>query len=139
MVITSYHIQNILRTYSQQLSEGTRLARTRKMDKVDRDDFVKISTEARKRYMIEKISQEMVQNLGSGLERNNTAEEILNRLSREYGQPLDVDLKEDQGLVFKIKGRDDGQVPESLSPAASEQLKTRLMDITKAVISNNLL
>jgi hypothetical protein len=139
MVITSYHIQNILRTYSQQLSEGTRLARTRKMDKVDRNDFVKISTEARKRYMIEKISQEMVQNLGSGLERNNTAEEILNRLSREYGQPLDVDLKEDQGLVFKIKGRDDGQGPESLSPAASEQLKTRLMDITKAVISDNLL
>ena len=139
MVITSYHIQNILRTYSQQLSEGTRLARTRKMDRVDRDDLVKISTEARKRYMIEKISQEMVQNLGSGLERNNTAEEILNRLSREYGQPLDVDLKEDQGLVFKIKGRDDGQVPESLSPAASEQLKTRLMDITKAVISDNLL
>lgn len=139
MVITSYHIQNILRTYSQQLSEGTRLARTRKMDRVDRDDLVKISTEARKRYMIEKISQEMVQNLGSGLERNNTAEEILNRLSREYGQPLDVDLKEDQGLVFKIKGRDDGQVSESLSPAASEQLKTRLMDITKAVISDNLL
>jgi hypothetical protein len=139
MVITSYHIQNILRTYSQQLSEGTRLARTRKMDRVDRDDLVKISTEARKRYMIEKISQEMVQNLGSGLERNNTAEEILNRLSREYGRPLDVDLKEDQGLVFRIKGRDDGQVPESLSPAASEQLKTRLMDITKAVISDNLL
>ena len=139
MVITSYHIQNILRTYSQQLSEGSRLARTRKMEGVDRNDFVKISTEARKRYMIEKISQEMVQNLGSGLERNNTAEEILNRLSREYGQPLDVDLKADQGLVFKIRGRDDGQVPESLSPAASEQLKTRLMDITKAVVSDNLL
>lgn len=139
MVITSYHIQNILRTYSQQLSEGSRLARTRKMDGVDRNDFVKISTEARKRYMIEKISQEMVQNLGSGLERNNTAEEILNRLSREYGQPLDVDLKADQGLVFKIRGRDGGQVPASLSPAASEQLKTRLMDITKAVISDNLL
>jgi hypothetical protein len=139
MVITSYHIQNILRTYSQQLSEGTRLARTRRIDKVDRNDFVKISTEARKRYMIEKISQEMVQNLGSGLERNNTAEEILNRLSQEYGQPLDVALKEDQGLVFKIKGQDSGPVSGTLPAADSEQLKTRLMDITKAVISNNLL
>jgi len=139
MVITSYHIQNILRTYSQQLSEGSRLARVRKMDNVDRNDFVKISTEARKRYMIEKISQEMVQNLGSGPERNNTAQEILNRLSREYGQPLDVALKEDQGLVFKVLGQDDGQALAALSPADSEQLKTRLMDITKAVISDNLL
>jgi hypothetical protein len=109
------------------------------MDNVDRNDFVKISTEARKRYMIEKISQEMVQNLGSGPERNNTAQEILNRLSREYGQPLDVALKEDQGLVFKVLGQDDGQALAALSPADSEQLKTRLMDITKAVISDNLL
>jgi hypothetical protein len=138
MVITSYHIQNILRTYSQQLSEGTRLARTRKMDRVDRNDLVKISTEARKQYMIEKISQEMVQNLGNGLERNNTAQEILNRLSQEYGQPLDVALQENQGLIFQIK-QDSGPVRETLSPADSEQLKTRLMDITKTVVSNNLL
>ena len=138
MVITSYHIQNILRTYSQQLSEGTRLARTRKMDRVDRSDLVKISTEARKQFMIEKISQEMVQNLGSGLERNNTVQEILNRLSQEYGQPLDVALQGDQGLIFKIK-QDSGPVRETLSPADSEQLKTRLMDITKTVVSNNLL
>jgi hypothetical protein len=138
MVITSYHIQNILRTYSQQLSEGTRLARTRKMDRVDRNDLVKISTEARKQYMIEKISQEMVQNLGSGLERNNTAQEILNRLSQEYGQPLDVALLENQGLIFQIR-QDSGPVRETLSPADSEQLKTRLMDITKTVVSNNLL
>jgi hypothetical protein len=138
MVITSYHIQNILRTYSQQLSEGTRLARTRKMDRVDRNDLVKISTEARKQYMIEKISQEMVQNLGSGLERNNTAQEILNRLSQEYGQPLDVALLENQGLIFQIR-QDSSPVRETLSPADSEQLKTRLMDITKTVVSNNLL
>ncbi|MCU0578263.1 MAG: hypothetical protein MUF69_01825 [Desulfobacterota bacterium] len=138
MVITSYHIQNILRTYSQQLSEGTRLARTRKMDRVDRNDLVKISTEARKQYMIEKISQEMVQNLGNGFERNNTAQEILNRLSQEYGQPLDVALQENQGLIFQIK-QDSGPVRETLSPADSEQLKTRLMDITKTVVSNNLL
>jgi hypothetical protein len=139
MVITSYHIQNILRTYSHQLSEGTRLARSRKVDSAGRNDFVKISTEARKRFMVEKISQEIVQNLGNGLERNDTAREILDRLSQEYGQPLDVALEEDQGLVFQITGRDSGQDPGTLSPADSAQLKTRLMDITKAVISDNLL
>lgn len=139
MVITSYHIQNILRTYSQQLSEGTRLARTRKMEKVEQNDFVKISTEARKRFMVEKISQEMVQNLGNGLERNTTAQEILNRLSQEYGQPLDVALKGDQGLVFKVMDQGNGEVLNTLSPTDSEQLKTRLLDITKAVISDNLM
>ena len=49
MVISSYHIQNILRTYNHHLSEGTRLTRSRKFEKVDRDDFVSISNEARKR------------------------------------------------------------------------------------------
>ena len=35
MVITSYHIQNVLRTYSQQISEGSRLARSRKPEKAE--------------------------------------------------------------------------------------------------------
>lgn len=139
MVITSYHIQNILRTYSQQLSEGTRLARVRKADRAEQPDFVKISTEARKRFMIEKISQEMVQNLGSGMERSNTAQEILNRLSQEYGQPLNVALQGDQDLVFNVMDQDNGQVVNTLSPNDSEQLKIRLMDITKAVVSDNLI
>ena len=139
MVITSYHIQNILRTYSQQLSEGTRLARTRKADRTEQQDLVKISTEARKRYMIEKISNEMVQNLGSGPEQNNTAREILSRLSQEYGQPLEVTLQADQGLVFNVKDSDNGMAANTLSPTDNEQLKIRLMDITKAVISDNLI
>ena len=89
--------------------------------------------------MVDKISQEMVQNLADGQERNDTAQEILNRLSQEYGQPLEIALKDDQGVVFKVVDQGNGQSLNTLSPDDGELLKTRLMDITKAVVSDNLL
>jgi hypothetical protein len=139
MVITSYHIQNVLRTYSQQISEGSRLARGRKSDKAEQNDFVKISSEARKRHMVDTISQEMLNHLTQTSERNGTAQEILNRLSQEYGKPLEVDLKENENLVFKIMDQAGKEVVDTLSPMDSEQLKNRLMDITKTIVSNNLI
>ena len=139
MVITSYHIQNVLRTYSQQMSEGSRLARSRKPEKGAQNDFVKISSEARKRHMVDTISQEMLNHLTQTSERNGTAQEILSRLSQEYGQPLEVDLKENENLVFKVMDQAGKEVVDTLSPMDSEQLKNRLMDITKTIVSNNLL
>jgi len=139
MVITSYHIQNVLRTYSQQISEGSRLARSRKPDRSDQDDFVKISNEARKRHMVDTISQEMLTHLTQTPERNGTAQEILNRLSQEYGKPLEIDLKGSENLVFKVMDQERKEVVDTLSPMDSEQLKNRLMDITKTIVSNNLL
>jgi hypothetical protein len=139
MVITSYHIQNVLRTYSQQISEGSRLARSRKPDRSDQNDFVKISNEARKRHMVDTISQEMLTHLTQTSERNGTAQEILNRLSQEYGKPLEIDLKGSENLVFKVMDQERKEVVDTLSPMDSEQLKNRLMDITKTIVSNNLL
>jgi hypothetical protein len=139
MVITSYHIQNVLRTYSQQISEGSRLARSRKPDRAEQNDFVKISSEARKRHMVDTISQEMLSHLTQTSERNGTAQEILSRLSQEYGKPLEVDLKENENLVFRVMDQAGKEVVDTLSPMDSEQLKNRLMDITKTIVSNNLL
>jgi hypothetical protein len=139
MVITSYHIQNVLRTYSQQLSEGSRLARSRKPEQAEVGDFVKISNEARKRHMVDTISQEMLTNLTQNSERNGTAQEILNRLSQEYGKPLEIDLKGSENLVFKVMDQDRKAVVDTLSSRDSEQLKTRLMDITKTIVSSNLI
>ena len=138
MVITSYHIQNILRTYSQQISEGSRLARSRKPDRAEQNDFVKISSEARKRHMVDTISQEMLNHLTQTSERNGTAQEILNRLSQEYGKPLEVDLKENENLVFKVMDQAGKEVVDTLSPMDSELLKNQLMGIIKTIVSNNL-
>ena len=138
MVITSYHIQNVLRTYGRQISEGRRPARSRTSDRAEQIDFVKISGEARKRYA-DTISQEMLNHLTQTSERNGTAQEILNRLSQEYGKPLAVDLKENENLVFKVMDQAGQEVVETLSPMDSEQLKNRLIDIIKTIVGNNLL
>jgi hypothetical protein len=139
MVITSYHIQNVLRTYSQQSSEGNRLARFRRPEKGEQHDIVRISNEARKQYMVDTISQEMLDHLTGTSERNGTAQEILDRLSQEYGKPLEVGLKEDENLIFKVMDQERKEVVDTLSPRDNEQLRHRLMDITRTIVSSNLL
>ena len=89
--------------------------------------------------MVDTISQEMLNHLTQTSERNGTAQEILNRLSQEYGKPLEVDLKENENLVFKVMDQAGKEVVDTLSPMDSEQLKNRLLDITKTIVSNNLL
>ena len=89
--------------------------------------------------MVDTISQEMLNHLTETSERNGTAQEILNRLSQEYGKPLEIDLKENENLVFKVMDQERKEVVDTLSPRDSEQLKTRLMDITKTIVSSNLI
>ncbi len=74
----------------------------------------------------------------NGSERNETMQAIMNRLSQEYGKPLDVSADGGQNLVFKVSNKENGQSGGSLSPAENEQLNKRFIDITKSIIYTNL-
>ena len=72
-----------------------------------------------------------------GSERNETMDAIIGRLSQDYGKPLDVST-DGQNLVFKVVSQGTGQGAENLSPAENEQLNKRFIDITKAIVYDNL-
>jgi hypothetical protein len=101
-------------------------------------DEVIISQESKKRLMAEKISHQIIQQFSTGSELGNTHREVLSRLSREYGQPVKVEKKEGQGMVFKIE---DGKSPEearSASPEESQRIERKLFEITQSIVYNNL-
>jgi len=74
----------------------------------------------------------------NGSERNETMQSIMNRLSQEYGNRLDVSADDGQNLVFKVLKKENGQSEGSLSPAENEQLKKRFIDIMKSIVYDNL-
>lgn len=65
MFISNYHIQSILRTYGNRLSKGVRTDKSRKTDKVEWENSVKISIMACQRHMIEGIDQDRAINQDS--------------------------------------------------------------------------
>ncbi len=146
MTITSYQVQNILRTYARQLSRGQRLARA-KASSVEptQSDRVNLSIEARRKQVIEKITSEIVSNIGArlpGLKESwgGVEETALKRLSDEYGQPLGTYQNEQTGqIMFNVLDEQSGEVVKELSPEESAKLQDRLYGITQDIIDENML
>ena len=138
MTITNFDVQQVLRTYHRQLGEKTRLSREKVEKKSVQQDAVTISQESKKKLLTDKITLEIMGQFFNGSERNGTMQEIMNRLSQEHGKPLDVSTEDGQNLIFKVLNKENGQSGGGLSPAETEKLKKRFIDITKSIVYDNL-
>ncbi len=145
MTITSFQVQNILRTYAKQLSRGQRLARVRAASESLPADQVNISIEARRKQVIEKITSEIVNNIGLRVPGRDTAglasleEMALSQLSQEYGGTLDLSQDETTGqLSFKLVDAQEGTLLRDLGPEESARLQDRLYAITQEIIDQNM-
>jgi len=139
MIISNFHVQHILKAYSQQLSVRSRVSKDKLGKSANQNDEVTFSQEGKKMAVVNKISQGIMNQFENGSERNETSREILDRLSQEYGRPLDVVSDENQNLSFKVLGENEGETEQSLSPSENEALKKRLIDITKTVVNDHLI
>jgi len=141
MIITNYQVQHILKAYSQQLSDGSRVSKDRGSRKIVQKDEVTLSQESRKRLTADRIANEIITQLANSSERNETGQEILDRLSQEYGQPLEIASDNGNGgngLAFKVLDGEKGKTIGSLSPTEAEALKKRLIDIARSVVYHHL-
>jgi hypothetical protein len=138
MIITNYQVHSTLRAYDQQLAEKSRLARAKAPKNTGPKDEVILSQESKKRLTAQKITQQLIRQFSDGSELTDTHREILSRLSREYGQPVEVEKKEGQGLVFKVPERESSGGTRNASPEEAGLLNEKLFEITQSIVYNNL-
>jgi hypothetical protein len=139
MVITNYHVQHILKAYSQQLSVRSRVSKDKINKNVAQKDEVTISQESKKMLVVDKIAHEMITQMANTSERNDVSREILNRLSQEYGRPLDVATNDGQGIVFTVVSETSDGVTAQPSSSENEQLQKKLLDITRSIVNESLI
>lgn len=135
MIITDLHVQNILRAYSKQLSLRPKVSNKQEKSTTQKDQ-ISLSIEGKKMWVIDKIAKELINQLVSKKERRDIEKEILNRLSEEYGYPLEVIKDDGRGLIFRRveKEGDNSFLPSS----ENERLEKRLFEITKEMIYQQL-
>jgi hypothetical protein len=138
MTIIDFHVQHVLKAYSQQLSVRSRISKDKSDRAIVQKDEVTLSQESKKMLIIDKIASGIVTQLSDGSPRSDTAREILNRLSQEYGRPLDVGTDDGNGLSFKVISDSGEGVVEYLPTSENEKLKRRVFDIAQSVIYKNL-
>ncbi|MBW2618243.1 MAG: hypothetical protein JRC92_05155 [Deltaproteobacteria bacterium] len=142
MTISTYEVQNILRTY------GKQLGRIRKQ--ADRPasqatgtagaDNVQISAEAKRRQVITKVAHEIIDHIASRPQTKTPAEkEALQQLSQEFGHSLEVFRNRDGGLRFAVVDPEAGKVLADVLPGETERLVQRFSEITQSIVDQNMI
>ncbi|MDR1397669.1 MAG: hypothetical protein LBJ14_08060 [Desulfarculales bacterium] len=138
MAITAYQVQNILKTYARQLARGHRLAKAKSKGLYPYQ--LQIDVQARRRRVIEKITAELIDNLGMA-NFSNTLDDVellaMRTLSKEYGQPLAL-MKDDITGTFKFKVQSADTGNRELSDGENAKLENRLYAITQNIIEHNM-
>ncbi|MDP3030373.1 MAG: DVU0524 family FlgM-associated protein [Deltaproteobacteria bacterium] len=139
MTITNYHIQNVIRAYGQQISRTHNLNKVQRTEEQEQLDRISISAEAKKRQVIKDVASEVIDRLTHKQNWSGFEREILNKLSQEYGRPLDIQ-KEETGsnIIFKVIDEEDREVVKCLSFEDSEYLQKRLFELTELVVQENM-
>ena len=137
MVINPIYTQKVLKAYNLQLSMRPRTSKGKK-NSLAQGDVITISPESKRKSMVFKISQEIVNNLTKNTPRDRMADEVMNQLRLTYGQSLEVEEKTGEGLAFRVVSEKEGDPPRSLSKEENEKIKQKLLDITQMIVYRDL-
>lgn len=139
MNITNYHIQNVIRAYGRQISRTHSLNKAQRNEEQEQLDRISISAEAKKRQVVKNVASEVIDRLTHKQNWSGFEREILNKLSQEYGRPLDIQ-KEGTGsnIIFKVIDEKDREVAKCVNFEDSEYLQKRFFELSELVVQENL-
>ncbi len=128
----------MLHTYGRQLTSAKRLARFRRAMMPSGDqDRINISREARRRELVQRISQEIIENLIVNGSHSPVIGEILDQLETEAGSRVMLDYPLDGGDVRLLLETKAG--PRELTGDEKNRILKRLWEITLAKVDDTML
>lgn len=141
MTITSHQIHSVLRTYGKQLRRGLKLNRIRQIDEGEAVDQVRISSEAKRRQVVEQVASEILLRMTDpAAQSGDVQRRIVRDLSEELGTPVQLAFNENDGL-FDINLLDPETGRASGRLEGEDRIKTnnRLVEIARKVVDETTL
>ncbi|MEW6263498.1 MAG: DVU0524 family FlgM-associated protein [Thermodesulfobacteriota bacterium] len=141
MTITSHQIHNVLRTYGKQLRRGLRLNRIKQADTSQPVDTIKISPEAKRAMVVERVAADILGRLADRSTGNTDVEQkVMDLLIKEYGRPVSLEFDEDKGrFEFNLLDSESGSVIETLAGEEADKLNSLLAQIAEQVVDQTML
>ncbi|MFH0811078.1 MAG: DVU0524 family FlgM-associated protein [Pseudomonadota bacterium] len=142
MSITTYQVQNVLRTYGRQLNRRDTLSRVAEdLRGEGREEYGTVSAEAKRQEVISRITRELVsriaqQQSGAGRGRGGEDEEALQKLSSEYGSSLRFSIEDGVERFYTVDEQAGRLV--ALPKAESEALRRKLYELTRNLVEQNM-
>jgi len=140
MQIPSYQIQNVLKVYSRQFSQGKLLGKNKFSDanKVSADS-VSISSEGKRQAIIDKVASNIVDKIISEGPNKNEKNEahITNQIEKELGKKIDFTKGRNQFTYTSID-ENNNKVVQTLSVEDSKFIVERMTELARQVADSNM-
>lgn len=138
MLVQPVNVRLMLRTYGKQLTSAKRLARfKRALALSGAQDMVSISREARRKELVERIAQEVIENLLVNGQDNPVVTKVLADLEEELGERVLFDYPLDGGEVQILRQTAEG--PQEVLPDEKMRIMRRLWEITLNKVDDTML
>jgi len=136
MVISAYHVNNVLRVYGDQLRQSKLSSRLNNTDS-STSDRISISSNARRKTIIDNITTNIINKITQYGPYDNVEKEVFEKLENEYGAHLTISGDNPKELIFK-EIDEHGETLNSLSFEDSSFLTNKLKEITQETIDKNM-
>ena len=140
MQIPSYQIQNVLKVYSRQFSQGKLLGKNKFSDanKVSADS-VSISSEGKRQAIIDKVASNIVDKIITEGPNENEKDEahITNQIEKELGKKIDFTKGRNQ-FTYTSVDENNNKVVQTLSVEDSKFIVERMTELARQVADSNM-
>lgn len=138
MSIQPVNVRLMLRTYGKQLTSAKRLARfKRALALSGAQDMVSISREAKRKELVERIAQEVIENLLVNGQDNPVVDRVLADLEQELGERVLFDYPLDGGEVQILRQTPEG--PQEVQTDEKMRIMRKLWEITLSKVDDTML
>ena len=138
MVAYPVNVRLMLQTYGKQLTSAKRLARFRRaLMASGAQDTVNFSREAKRRELVDRIAQEIVENLLVNGQGNPVVASVQEALDRELGERVLFDYPLDGSEVQILRQTPEG--PTEVSPEEKMRIMRKVWEITLATVDATML
>ncbi len=138
MQIPSYQIQNVLKVYSRQLSQGKMLSRNKFgiPDKVSADS-VTISSEGKRQAIVDKVAANIVDKIITEGPKEKNEEQITEQIEKELGKKINFTKGKTQ-FTYTTIDDNNNKTTQTLSVEDSQFVVKRMTELARQVADNNM-
>lgn len=138
MQIPSYQIQNVLKVYSRQLSQGKMLSRNKfgQANKVSADS-VTLSSEGKRKAIIDKVAANIVDKIITEGPKEKNEEKITSQIEQELGKKINFSKDKNQ-FTYTVIDENNEKVTNTLSVEDSKFIVKRMTELAREVADSNM-
>ncbi len=139
MQIPSYQIQNVLKVYSKQLSQGKMLSRNNKFGVANKvsADSVTISSEGKRQTIIDKVAANIVDKIITEGPKEENEAQITSQIERELGKKINFSKDKTQ-FTYTTIDDNNNKSTKTLSVEDSQFVVKRMTELARQVADNNM-